>query len=438
MKLGRIMLILMAVAAGCQARDVLSWSRPPIRVGILHSQTGAMAEIEQSMIDAEIMALEEINASGGLLGGRRVEWTIADGQSDAAVFAREARRLLLEVKVQAIFGCYTSFSRKAVLPEVEDAGGLLFYPAYYEGLEQSPNVAYIGAAPNQQIIPTLKWAHDHLGARSFYLIGVDSLYSHGLNEIIKDVVYSLDARIVGEHYVSFNSQDFRDPIAAIKEARPDMVINSLTGASNSRFCHELRAAGATSAGYPMISYTLDEELVQRLPSSDVAGDYLTASYLQVINTPENHAFIERFKARFGRDRVTSDLVDTAYNGVRFWAQAVQEAETDTPRAVRAMLGRQSLNAPEGIISIDATTQHAWRPLYIGKVRPDRTIEILWSSETPIRPEPFPSGRTHADWNRFVDHLRDQWGGNWVNQATSGQPTTPPERSPRRSQATKSQ
>lgn len=417
MKLGRVMLVVVAVVgvAGCQARDLFSWTRAPIRVGLLHSRTGPMAEIELSMIDAEIMAIEEINAAGGLLGGRRVEWIIADGQSDGAVFAREARRLLREQKVRTILGCYTSYSRKSVLPEVEEADGLLFYPAPYEGLEQSPNIIYTGAAPNQQIIPTLKWAFDHLKARSFYLIGVDSLYSRGLNEIVKDLIHTLDARMVGEEYASFDAREFDGVISAIKEAKPDMVINSLTGPANELFCKQLRAAGVSSVKCPMISYMLDEELVQKLSPSEVAGDYLTASYLQVIDTPENLAFIERFKARFGRDRVTSDLIDTAYNSVRLWAQAVQEAETDDPRVVRGMLGRQSLSAPEGIISIDAATQHAWRPSFIARVRPDRTIQLLWSSGTSIRPEPFPFSRTHADWDGFLDQLYRRWGKRWLNQ-----------------------
>ncbi len=432
MKLGRAVLVILTAvgAVGCQARDFSFWSRPPIRVGLLHSQTGFLAETEQSMIDAEIMALEEINAAGGLLGGRRVEWTIADGESEGVVFAREARRLIKDQQVRAIFGCYTSFSRKDTRPAVEDADGLLFYPAAYEGLEESPNVVYMGAAPNQQIIPTLKWAYDHLKVQSFFLVGVDSIYSHGLNAIVKDLIRSVSARVVGEEYLGFGGAGLDGVVAAIRKAQPDVVVSSLTGPVNATFHQRMRAAGSSSAECPIISYTLDEELIQKLAPAEVAGDYLTASYLQVIDTPENRAFVERFQARFGRDRVTSDLIETAYNSVRLWARTVQEAETDDPRSVRTLLGRQSLNAPEGIISIDGATQHAWRPSFIGRVRPDRTVEIVWSSQTSIRPEPFPSSRTRADWNRILDQLYKRWGNRWLSP---DQPARFPER-PRQSSA----
>ena len=216
--------------------------RAPIRVGILHSKTGPIAISEKSLIDAEVLALEEINARGGLLG-RHVEWEIADGQSDWPTFAREARRLIDVEKVKVIFGCWTSASRKSVKPIVEEYNHLLFYPNAYEGLEQSPNIIYTGAAPNQHIIPAVKWTFDNLKARRYFLAGSDHIWPRAVNATVKDYLAALGAEVVGEEYLLYGSFNVDGMVAKIKEAKPDVILSTVTGDTNLPFYPKLMAAG---------------------------------------------------------------------------------------------------------------------------------------------------------------------------------------------------
>ncbi len=217
---------------------------PPIRVGILHSENGPMAISEKSMIDAEILALEEINDNGGLLG-RRVEWVKADGRSDWPTFAREAERLIETEKVSVIFGCWTSASRKSVKPVVEAKSHLLIYPMAYEGLEESPNIIYTGAAPNQQVIPAVSWCHQALKARKFFLVGSDYVWPHCVNEIIKDQLKALGLDCVGESYILFGSPEVGVSVEAIKKAAPDVIISTVVGDSNDSFYRRTERRGDT-------------------------------------------------------------------------------------------------------------------------------------------------------------------------------------------------
>ena len=267
---------------------------PPIRVGILHSKTGAMKISEESMIDAEVLALTEINQGGGLLG-RRVDWVIADGQSDWPTFAREAQRLIDQEKVSVIFGCWTSASRKSVKPVVEQRSHLLIYPMAYEGLEQSPNIVYTGAAPNQQVIPAVSWCHETLKARKFFLVGSDYVWPHCVNEIIKDQLKALGAECAGETYVAFGSADVHDALEAIVKAKPDVIISTVVGDSNEHFYRSLKAAGVVPERTPVLSFSIAEDELRKLPLRDMVGDYAAWDYFQSIDRPENHEFVRRFK-----------------------------------------------------------------------------------------------------------------------------------------------
>ena len=237
---------------------------PPIRVGILHSQTGAMRISEQSMIDAEVLALEEIRANGGL-HGRRVEWVIADGRSDWPTFAREAERLIDEEKVSVIFGCWTSASRKSVKPVVEQKSHLLIYPMAYEGLEQSPSIVYTGAAPNQQVIPAVSWCHETLKARKFFLVGSDYVWPHCVNEIAKDQLKALGAECVGESYILFGSAEVAASVEAIQKAKPDVIISTVVGDSIGPFYQRLQAAGILPDRTPVLSFSIAEDELRKLP-----------------------------------------------------------------------------------------------------------------------------------------------------------------------------
>ena len=399
--------------------------RPPIRVGILHSLTGPMAISETSMVDAEVLALEEINASGGL-NGRRVEWVVADGRSDPATFAREAERLISTEKVSVIFGCWTSACRKSVKPVVERAGCLLFYPVAYEGLEQSPNIIYGGAAPNQQIIPTVKWSTDFLKGRRYYLLGTDSVWPHAVNTIVTDQLKALGAEVVGEAYLgaSGSASDVEKALAQIVGARPDVVLSSIEGEENVAFYTKLRASGSAGAKIPVVSFSMTEDELSHLPAKEMTSDYLVCNYFQAIDRPENREFVRRFKARYGENRVTSDPIATAHTGVRIWAQAYLDAESEEIDALRAAVLRQSINAPEGIASVDRETQHTWRPFFVGKVRGDGQVEIVWSAVKPIRPVPFPFSRTRSEWEVFIEGLKTAWNGNWEASARPRPSTRP--------------
>jgi urea transport system substrate-binding protein len=390
---------------------------PPIRVGLLHSRTGAMKISEESMIDAEVLALAEINQGGGLLG-RRVDWVIADGQSDWPTFAREAQRLIDQEKVSVIFGCWTSASRKSVKPVVEERSHLLIYPMAYEGLEQSPNIVYTGAAPNQQVIPAVSWCYETLKARKFFLVGSDYVWPHCVNEIIKDQLKALGAECAGESYVAFGSADVHDALEAIVKAKPDVIISTVVGDSNEHFYRSLKAAGVVPERTPVLSFSIAEDELRKLPLRDMVGDYAAWDYFQSIDRPENHEFVRRFKDLYGADRVTSDVIEAAYYSVRLWAQAVVEAESEDVADVLKAIRHQSLNAPEGIVSVDDETQHTWRPVYVGRIRADGQFDLVWSSEKPVRPIPYPPSRAHAEWEDFLNGLYRAWGG-WANPGSRG-------------------
>ncbi len=402
-------------AAGWWLLDRLLVDRSPIVVGILHSRTGPMAVSERAMIDAEVLALEEINRSGGLLG-RRLKWVIADGASDWPTFAREAERLIRDDRVSVIFGCWTSACRKGVLPVVEKADHLLLYPMAYEGIEQSPNIVYTGAAPNQQITPAVQWCHDKLGARKFFLVGADYIWPRCVNAIVNDHLKAIGAEIVGEAYIPFGSTAVEEAVKAIVAAKPDVILAAVPGDSGLAFARGLRAAGIRPETTPVVTFAIGENELAAATGVDMVGDYAAWNYFQSIERPENQAFVRAFKARYGADRTTSDVIVAAYNSVRLWAQAVREAGTADVRQVRSLLRHQSLAAPEGIIAVDPESQHTWRPVFIGRIRADGQFDVVWSSRTAVRPVPYPISRSRTDWERFVADLHAAWGGRWANPA----------------------
>jgi urea transport system substrate-binding protein len=405
----------LAALVGWFLLDRMLVDRRPIVVGILHSQTGPMAVSEQSMIDAEVLALEQINHAGGLLG-RPVRWVIADGASDWPTFARQAERLIREEGVQVIFGCWTSACRKGVLPVVEAADHLLIYPMAYEGLEQSPNIVYTGAAPNQQITPAVQWCREALGARRFFLVGSDYIWPHCVNAIAKDQLTGLGAELAGEAYLPFGSTDADDIARQIAAAKPDVILSTVVGDSALPFARAIRAAGLEPEATPIVTFAVGENELRGGAAADMAGHYAAWNYFQSLQRPENTAFVRAFQQRYGADRTTSDVMVAAFNSVRLWAQAVREAETADVAQVRAALRHQSLDAPEGIIAVDPETQHTWRPVFIGRIQADGQVDVVWSSRSAVRPMPFPISRSRSEWESFVAELYRGWGGRWAAPA----------------------
>ena len=415
-RLGRWLLVpvLAALAAGgWWLVDRFVLPRRPIVVGILHSQTGPMAVSERSMIDAEVLALEELNRQGGLLG-RPIRWVIADGASEGPTFARQAESLIREHGACVIFGCWTSACRKSVLPVVEAHDHLLVYPMAYEGLEQSPNIIYTGAAPNQQITPAVQWCHDTLQARRFFLVGSDYIWPHCVNAIAADQIAGLGAELVGEAYLPFGSTQADDLAARIAAARPDVILSTVVGDSALPFARAVRTAGLTPETTPIVTFAVAENELRGQAAASMTGNYAAWNYFQSIERPENLAFVRAFKTRYGADRTTSDVMVAAYDSVLLWAQAVREAETADVRPVRNAMRHQSMNAPEGIIAVDPETQHTWRPVFIGRVRDDGQFDVVWTSRTAVRPVPFPISRSRSEWEAFVADLQRAWGGSWAN------------------------
>ena len=408
---GAVLAVSVAVVGALAIAGVIGSQSRPIVVGILHSRTGPMAESERGVIDATVLALEQLNEGGGVLG-RPVRWVIADGGSDEQVFAREAVRLVEEERVSVIFGCWTSASRKAVRPIVEQANVLLFYPVQYEGCETSPNIVYLGAAPNQQIIPAVSWSLQHLGT-SCYLVGSDYIFPRVANAIIRDQVSALGGEVVGEAYVPLTSTAMEGLVERIVEAAPAVIFNTINGAANLTFFDALAGATRGRRPIPVMSFSIAEvELKAMGDLGSVAGQYASWNYFQSINQPANQAFVESFRGRFGRDRAVSDPMEAAYVGVKLWAQAVAEAGRLATSDVQRALHRQSLEAPEGVVSIDLETQHSWKVARIGRVSKDGQFEVVWASDCPLRPVPFPVFRTKTEWRDLVRELYEGWGKRW--------------------------
>ena len=375
------------------------------------------------MVDAEVLALEQLNQAGGLLG-RPIRWVIADGASDWPTFARKAQELIRDEKVDVIFGCWTSASRKTVLPVIEAADHLLVYPMAYEGLEQSPNVIYVGAAPNQQIIPAVQWASSTLEAKRFLLVGSDYIWPRCVNAIAGDQIRGLGAELVSELYVPFGTDRVDAVIQEIVKTRPDVVLSSVVGDSAVAFFRRLRQAGIRSEDVPVISFSVAEDELLNMPRGDMVGDYASWNYFQSIDSPANQEFVQSFKARYGSERTTSAVAASSYTGVQLWAQAVREAGTADVAQVRSSIRSQSMLAPEGVVSIDRQTNHAWLPVRIGQIRPDGQFEIVWDSQQAVRPVPFPLTRSRADWEQFVRDLYQSWGRRWSRPVSAAETAAP--------------
>lgn len=364
----------------------------PIKVGILHSLSGTMAISETSLVDAELMAIDEINAAGGVLGSKLVP-VVEDGASDWPTFAEKARKLLQVDRVAAIFGGWTSASRKAMLPVVERLNGLLWYPVQYEGLEASPNIFYTGATANQQLVPAVSWLLGR-GKKRFFLLGSDYVFPRTANQIIKAQLAAQGGTVVAEEYTPLGHVDYSTVITKIRAARPDVIFNTLNGDSNVAFFKQLRDAGITADSLPVISVSIAEEEIRGIGPENVAGHLTVWNYFQSTSTPENRRFVSAFKQRYGSQRVTDDPIEAAYIGVRLWAKAAEKAASTDVNKVREAARGLSFNAPEGPVRIHDKNQHLWKIVRIGRVLPDGQMEELWASGDLVEPDPYLEG---YDW-----------------------------------------
>jgi urea transport system substrate-binding protein len=390
----------------------------PIVVGVLHSQSGTMAVSENPVIDATLLAVEEVNAAGGVMG-RPLKAVVVDGKSVPEEFAKQAERLLTEERAAVVFGCWTSASRKAVRPVVERNAGLLFYPVQYEGLEESPRIVYLGPAPNQQLLPAVDYAIDVLKKKRIALVGSDYIFPRTAHAIIRDRVAErkkagTDVEVVEEVFVPLGSSDVSAAIDRIRAANADLVMNTINGSTNGPFFAALRDAKQGLPKVTTMSVSITENELRGLNPPALNDDYLVASYFQTVDRPENRAFVQKFRAKYGADRVTSDMMVAAYSGVHLWANAASAAKSIEPSAVVAAVRGREFDGPGARIKIDPDNLHAWRPVRIGKVQPDGSVAIVLGagSATPVRPVPFPPTRTPVEWDQFLQRWYLDWGGRW--------------------------
>ena len=374
--------------AGTELQSAIAASPKTIRVGILHSLSGTMAIAEKSAVDAEMMAIDQINQAGGVLG-QQIQVILEDGASDWPSFSEKAKKLIEIDRVATIFGGWTSASRKSMQTALEENNMLLWYPSAYEGIECSPNIFYAGAVPNQQVEPSVKWLLNNK-SRNFYLIGSDYVYPRTINRIIKNRPAVWGGRVVGEDYIPLGNLDVGESIGTIQQVLPQggVIYNSLNGDTNVAFFKLLWDMGLRSDKYPVMSVNIAEEEVLAIDPKYLAGHYLTQSYFQTVKTTANRKFVAAFKAKYGDRRVTSDTVANAYTMVYLWKQAVEKAgDAYSIDKVRQAAIGQTFDAPEGKVTIDAS-QHLWKTARIGQVQADGTVTIVYESAKPIQPQPW--------------------------------------------------
>lgn len=357
-----------------------------IKVGILHSLSGTMAISEVSVKDAEMLAIEEINAAGGVLG-KQIEPVIEDGASDWPTFAEKAGKLLQQDKVAAVFGGWTSASRKAMLPVFEQNKGLLFYPVQYEGLESSPNIFYTGATTNQQIVPSVTWLLENRG-KTFYLLGSDYVFPKTANQVIKAQLAAEGGEVVGEEYTPLGHTDYSTIISKIKAAKPDIVYNTLNGDSNVAFFKQLQDAGISADQMTTLSVSVAEEEIRGIGADVLKGHLASWNYYQTTDTPENTTFVTKYKEKYGADRVTADPIEAGYVAVYLWKAAVEKAGSTDVEKVKAAAKGLEFDAPEGKVTVDGENQHIYKTVRIGEVQEDGQFKELWNSGEPVKPDPY--------------------------------------------------
>ena len=361
-----------------------------VTVGQLHSATGTMAISETGSIQAERLAIDQINAMGGILG-RKIKIVQEDGASDWPTFAEKAKKLLESDHVAAVFGCWTSASRKAVLPVFEKDNGLLYYPTFYEGLEQSKNVFYTGQEATQQILEALNWLSREKKAKTFFLVGSDYIWPRTSNKIArKHIENNLKGSVVGEEYYPLGNTQFGSLINKIKLKKPDVIFADVVGGSNVAFYKQLKAAGVTAKTQKLLTLSVTEDEMLGIGGENVEGFYASMKYFQSLQNPNNKKFVDAFKAKYGPNSVMGDVTQAAYLGPWLWKAAVEKAGSfDVDKVVAASAGIEFKEAPEGYVKIHPN-HHLWSKTRIGEALKDGQFKVIYESGL-IEPNPFPKG-----------------------------------------------
>jgi urea transport system substrate-binding protein len=383
------------------APNLFAQSKQPIKVGILHSLSGTMAISETSLKDVALMTIADINAKGGVMG-RPIEAVVVDPASNWPLFAEKARQLLTTDKVAAVFGCWTSVSRKSVLPVFEELNGLLYYPVQYEGEEMSKNVFYTGAAPNQQAIPAVEYvmSKEGGGAKRFFLLGTDYVYPRTTNKILRAFLHSKGVadKDIQEVYTPFGHSDYQTIVANIKQfaqGGKTTVISTINGDSNVPFYKELGNQGLKATDVPVVAFSVGEEELRGIDTKPLVGHLAAWNYFMSVKNPTNDAFKKEWftyvkaKGLSGGDkRVTNDPMEATFVGMHMWKQAVEKAgSVDVDKVRTAMIG-QSFKSPDGFDMVMDANHHLHKPVMIGEIRPDGQFNVVWKTKTTVRAQPW--------------------------------------------------
>ena len=395
---------LSAAIALSGAMSLPVFAQETIKVGVLHSLSGTMAISESVLKDTVLMTIDEINAKGGLLG-KKLEPVVVDPASNWPLFAEKARQLISQDKVVVTFGCWTSVSRKSVLPVFEELNSLLFYPVQYEGEELSKNVFYTGAAPNQQAIPAVEYlmSKDGGAAKRWVLLGTDYVYPRTTNKILRAFLHSKGVKDddIMEEYTPFGHSDYQSIIAKIKkfasEGKKTAVVSTINGDSNVPFYKELGNQGLKATDVPVVAFSVGEEELRGVDAKPLVGHLAAWNYFMSIKSPANTDFIKEWTAYAKakgiaghKDKpLTNDPMEATYIGIHMWTQAVKKAgSTDTDKVIAAMAG-QTFPAPGGFMStMDPKNHHLHKPVFIGEVKADGQFNVVWKTPGPVKAQPW--------------------------------------------------
>jgi urea transport system substrate-binding protein len=359
---------------------------PTVKVGVLHSLTGTMAISEVTVKNATLLAIDQVNASGGVLG-KQIEPVIEDGASDPAIFSQKAQKLIQQDKVVTVFGGWTSASRKAMLPVFERFHSLLWYPVQFEGNECSSDIMYSGAQPNQQILPALDWSFQK-GYKKIFLLGSDYVFPRTANLILKKHIVQRGGTVAGEEYVPLGGTDFSSVISKIKLAGPDIIFNTLNGDSNVSFFKQASAAGMPPSKLPVMSFSIAEQEAKAMGASLVAGSYAAWNYFETLSTPANKKFVAAYRAKFGKDAALDDPMAHGYIDVLEWAAAVKKTGSFDPDSVRRAAAQLDWeDSAMGKIKF-AGNQSLYQTAYVGQLESNGDFNILWQSNEPLMPDPY--------------------------------------------------
>ncbi len=363
-----------------------------VTVGILHSITGTMAISETGSVEAEKLAISQINDQGGVLG-RKIKFVQEDGASDWPTFAEKAKKLLVVDKCAAVFGCWTSASRKAVLPVFEQYNGMLYYPTFYEGLEQSKNVIYTGQEATQQIIAGLDWVNKTKNAKTFYLLGSDYIWPRTSNKIARKHIenHLTDAKVVGEEYFPLGDTQFNSVINKIKLKKPDVIYAIIVGGSNVAFYKQLKAAGIDLTKQTLLTISVTEDEIDGIGGENIVGAYACMKYFESLDNPNNKAFVAAFHKMWGDKTVIGDVTQAAYLGPWLWKLTAEKAGSfDIDKIAAASPGIEFKGAPEGYVRIHEN-HHLWSKTRVGRARSDGQYDLIYETADLVEPNPFPKG-----------------------------------------------